>query len=158
MPLSDEATNVAVLKALRGRVAEAYETARNATDNEMDVGDRKAVRLGDGKLGDVIKASGSRRAKVTDEESFLKWVAEAHPEEIVQSVRASFQSKILNDAKYYGQAVDVTTGELVPGVELTVGEPYITVRLADGADEKIAAHWDEAVSHLPELSGGDSRG
>ncbi len=156
MSVSDEATNVAILKALRSRVAEAYETARNGTDNEMDVGDRKAVHLSDGKLGDVIKANASRRAAVTDEESFLKWVAKNHPEEIVQSVRPAFRSKILNDTKRYEEAVDVTTGEIVPGVELTKGEPYITVRLADDANERIAAHWHEALSHLPELPGGAS--
>lgn len=156
MPVSNEASRVAILKALRNTVSEAYETARNDTGNEMDVGDRKAVSLGDGKLGDVLKASGSRRAAVTDEDSFLKWVAEAHPEEIVQSVRSAFRTKILNDTKRYGQAVDVTTGELVPGVELTVGEPYITVRLADEANDRIAAHWSEVLAQLPELPGGAS--
>lgn len=156
MSISDEATSVAILKALQSRLAEAYEAARNSTDDEMDVGDRKAVHLGDGKLGDVIKASGARRSAVTDEDSFCKWVVENHPEEIVQSVRPAFRTKILNDTKRYGCPVDAATGEIVPGVELGQGDPYITVRLADEANEHIAAHWHEALSHLPELPGGAS--
>lgn len=156
MSVSDEAGRVAILRALRNTVTEAYETARNDTDNEMDVGDRKAVHLGDGKLGDVLKASGARRAAVTDEDSFLKWVAENHPEEIVQSVRPAFRTKILNDTKHYEGPVDVTTGEVVPGVELTFGEPYISVRLADDAHARITAHWNEVLAQLPELPGGES--
>lgn len=152
--LTDAATRVAIVAALKSKVLEAYELARNESGDQMDSGDRKAVRLGDGQLGHVVKANGSSRAKVTNEEALIKWVAEHHPDEIVQAVRPSYVNKLLDDAKHYGQAVDVTTGELVPGVDVRVGNPYVTVRLAEDAGEIIAAHWEKALRHVPELPGG----
>lgn len=154
--LSDAATRVAIVAALKSKVLEAYELARAEAGEQMDPGDRKAAQLGGGKLGHVTVATGSTRAKVTNDTALTKWVAEHHPDEIVQSVRSSYVNKILDDAKHYGQAVDVTTGELIPGVDVRVGNPYVTVKLADDAAETIAAHWDTALRHVPELPGGDA--
>lgn len=152
--LADAATRVAIVAALKTKVLEAYELARTEAGDHMDPGDRKAAQLGDGKLGHVTVANGSTRAKVTNEDAFTKWVADNHPDEIVQAVRPSYVNKILSDAKHYGQAVDVTSGELIPGVDVAVGNPYVTVKLAEDAAEIIAANWDTALRHVPELPGG----
>lgn len=152
--LADAATRVAILAALKAKVLEAYELARAEASERMDPGDRKAAQLGGGALGHVTVATGSTRAKVTNDDAFTKWVADNHPDEIVQAVRRSYVTKVLDDAKHYGQAVDVTTGELIPGVDVTLGKPYVTVKLADDAGQTIAANWDAALYHVPELPGG----
>lgn len=152
--LAESATRVAILSALRSRVAEAYEIARNDTAEVMDAGDRKSARLGSGELGKVVKTNGSTRAKITDEQAFTKWVAQHHPDEVIQAVRQSYLNKVLADAKHYGQGVDTATGELIPGVDVVQGNPYVTVKLTDDAADLISANWDAALHHVPELPGG----
>lgn len=153
--LSDTATRLAILSALHSQVTSVYKQARAASSDHMDAGDRKSVRLGDNPLGDVIMTKGTTRAKVTNHEAFTAWVAKNHPDEIVQSVRKSYLDKVLADAKQHGMGVDVTTGEVIPGVEVETSEPHVAVRLADDAAETISAHWESALQHVPELPGGE---
>lgn len=152
--LSDAATRVAIVAALKAKVLEAHELARAEAGDRMDPGDRKAAQLGDGRLGHVIMTTGSTRAKVVNDDAFTAWVAKNYPDELVQSVRSSYVNKVLSDAKRYGQAVDTSTGELIPGVDVTVGNPYVSVKLAEDAGEIIAANWEAAMFHVPELPGG----
>lgn len=154
--LLDAATRAAIVSALRSQVMEAYELARNEVGEQMNPGDRKAAQLGNERLGYVVMTTGSTRFKVTNDDVFTQWVAEHHPEELVQAVRSSYRNKVLDDAKRFGQAVDVHSGELIPGVDVVQGAPYVTVKLAEDAGDIIAANWEQARSHVPELPGGGS--
>lgn len=153
--LSDAAARVAIVAALRAKVAEAYDKSRDEMSDQMDPGSRWPANLGGGALGDVIMTRGATRAKVTDEDTFTRWVAENHPTEIVQSVRPAYLSKVLADAKRFGAAVDSTSGEFIPGVEMETGKSYVTVKLAEDASQVIADNWDSARRHVPELPGGE---
>lgn len=110
----------------------------------LDEGDSKAATLPDGsRLGKVTKVRGRQTAAVVDEREFLTWVQTRYPTEIEPTVRPAFREKLLSSAKTHGLAVDETTGEVIPGIELTTGEPYISFRSERGSQELIAAHWHE---------------
>ena len=79
-------------------------------------------------LGAVSITAGRVSAKVTDPAAFQQWVADRHPSELVQQVRESFTKKVLDQAVTAGDPVDAATGEVIPGVEVVAGEPFLTVR------------------------------
>lgn len=112
--------------------------------SQMEEGDAKAATLPDGvRLGKVTKSGGKQTPTVTDEKAFLAWVQKNHPTEIETTVRPAFRDKVLASAKTHGTAVDTTTGEVIPGVELRTGNPYITFRSERGYQEVVAARWQE---------------
>jgi hypothetical protein len=88
-------------------------------------------------LGAVSLASGRVTAKVFDERAFTAWVAERYPHQLMQVVREAFTKKLLGEAVSAGDPVDPSTGEEIPGVELVTGDPYLMVRPAAGAVEKM---------------------
>jgi hypothetical protein len=88
-------------------------------------------------LGAVTLACGDPRAKVVDDRAFLAWVVDRYPGEVVQQVRDAFTKKLLDGATAAGEPVDALTGEVVPGVELVAGDPYLMVRPAAGAKERM---------------------
>ena len=153
--LADEARKAAVYQALKAKSSEGYELARAHCSELMDSGDRKRALIDDEHVADVIKTTGSRRAKVTDDATLLAWVQQNHPEEIVESIRPAYRTKLLDDAKHYGDAVDVTSGELVPGITVEHGPGHVSVRLADGALQVLAARWGEVLQQVPELGASD---
>jgi hypothetical protein len=96
----------------------------------LDVGaERVRVTDDDGaNLGAVSLVAGSPKARVVDERAFLAWVVDRYPGEVVQMVRESFSRMLLEGATAAGEPIDKSTGEVVPGVEIVAGEPYLTVR------------------------------
>lgn len=88
-------------------------------------------------LGSVALAAGRVSAKVTDPAAFQAWVAVRHPDELVQQVRESFTHRVLNQAAATGDPVDPMTGEVIPGVEVVAGDPYLTVRPTAAAKDRM---------------------
>lgn len=79
-------------------------------------------------LGAVSVSPGRVSARVVDEKAFTAWVADRYPFEIVHAVGAAFARKLLDAAAGAGAAVDTATGEEIPGVEVSAGDPFLTVR------------------------------
>ncbi len=92
------------------------------------------------KLASISVAAGRTTARVADADAFLTWVFENHPSEIetvkTTRVRPAYERAVLDSAKKAGVPVDAT-GEVVPGVEVGDGEPYLVTKLADGAHERV---------------------
>jgi hypothetical protein len=104
-------------------------------------------------LGAVTLNAGRKSAKVTDPAEFTAWVADRYPGEMVQAVRESFVKKLLDAATAENVPVDTATGEVIPGVEIVAGEPYLTVRPNDLARTRMRATL--LASGLLQLPGGD---
>lgn len=122
----------------------------------MDTGDSKAAALEDGTpLGKVTKSRGRQTPTVIDEPAFTAWVKARYPTEITETVRGSFTTRVLMSAKAYGAAVDESTGEVIPGVELRSGNPFISWRGDRGWEQVIAARWQELTQQAIALPGGE---
>jgi hypothetical protein len=156
----ETALHLALLKVLTDRLGKARTTAADTLKASWRVGDRNAAALpSDAVIGSVTYAKGRASAAVTDREAFEEWVAANHPEEIetvvpepIVRVRPAYEALLTSAAKQMGEAVDATTGEVVPGIEVRQGDPYTTVRLAGDAEEQVAAAWKSG--ELAELIGG----
>ena len=96
------------------------------------------AKLADGtEIADVTLRAGSTYARVTDPEKFMDWVCEHRPREIVSpprqsSVRSSYRDAVLADAKRDGFAYDPETGEVIPGITVSEGDPTLSVKLRPG--------------------------
>lgn len=73
---------------------------------------------------------------VADEEAFTKWVQENYPTEVVTTttVRPAFKEYFLQGLQINGNdAIDTKTGEVVPGLRASQGNPYVSTKFeSDG--------------------------
>lgn len=154
--MRDQAIRLAVLRALKDRIKQADNDTLATFADDMDSGDSKAATLDDGTpLGKVYKSKGKTTPTVTDEAALLAWVRANHPDEIEETIRPAYRTALLETAKRYGEPVDETSGEIVPGIELRHGEPYVGFRGEKGYGETVAARWSElSPLALPELETG----
>lgn len=152
------AAQLAVIRELEKRVADAKTALRAEFLAELDPGDSKAAALDDGtRLGKVSVTSGRKTPVVTSESALLEWVQQHRPDEVMESVRESFVTALKDSAKRHGQAVIESTGEIVPGIELHESSPYVSFRSESGAGEVIADRWQELLADaLAQLPGGES--
>jgi hypothetical protein len=107
----------------------------------LDLGVERIRVTGDDKtdLGTVSLASPDAKAKVTDPDAFAKWVQRQYPTEVETRVvvRPAFEAKLLAAATEAGDPVDISTGEVIPGVEIVPGEPYLSVRPTAAGRERM---------------------
>lgn len=148
---------LATLRALKNRIKEVEAEINLDLLSSLDEGDAKAATLDDGtRLGKVSVASGRQTPAVVNEQEFLTWVKNSYPSEITETVRESFRTKVLESAKTHGVAVDEKTGEVIPGVTLRVGNPYISFRGERGWEQIIAFRWQELTDQVLAIPGGES--
>lgn len=151
------ALRFALLKVL----TDELKTAKAVADCEVRDGWRPSDRLtatipGGADIGTVTLANGKTTANVTDLATYEAWASEAHPEWIetvtVTRVNLDATTRILAAARKRGVAVDAETGEVVPGITVSAGEPYPMVKLADDARDVVVSAWQKG--QLTELMGG----
>ncbi len=147
---------LAVLRALKNRVKEVEAEISADLLSTMDEGDAKAASLTDGtRLGKVSVGRGRTSVAIVNETEFVSWVRKNYPDEITESVRESFRSKVLDSAKRHHLPVDETTGEIIPGVDLRVGNPFLSFRGEPGWEGVIAERWIELAEQVLTLPGGE---
>lgn len=120
---------------LLDRLKAADEMNREDIRHRMAVGDRKGGVLpavddidhSNLVVGSVTYARGAASARVTDPGALLHWVKQNRPGEVVEKVRDSYLKALLITARKEGQAVDQRTGEVIPGIEVTAGDPVLKV-------------------------------
>lgn len=151
MNARDIARDLAVLKVLSERLREARVLLEKQARELMEPVDRLVVRVDDEVVGAVTVVNGRRTARVVDAAALLAWVKDNRPTEVqtVESVRSSYVTAVLSAAKDLGVAVDSITGELVPGIEVTVGDPYPMIRLTADADAVVSLAWQAGRLQLP---------
>lgn len=138
---NDLALAFVVLKVM----GEQIKTGKAVADREVLASaqpeDRTSAVLPDGtKVGTVNLNNGRLSAKVTDREAFTAWVQAEHPTEVVMTpaVRPAFEKRVLDQCKANKFPADAN-GDEVPGIEVSQGDPYPMVKVADDADGAVAA-------------------
>lgn len=113
------------------------------------------VRDADGtELGKASLVGGTTKATVVDEDALLKWVMREKPHLIRKIVDTVWRNRILGIAEKEGVAIDPDTGALIPGIEITEGNPYVKVTPNTAARERMAAIVES--SGLLRLEAGES--
>lgn len=131
MNLRDLARVAMASKVLGDAAKEEGAAARAALGQQMLDGGVERVRVTgehDADYGTVVCAPGRRSAGIVDEDAFTAWVAKRYPEQMVMTVRPSFRELLLGRATRLGDPVDKETGEVIPGVTMRQGDPYLTVK------------------------------
>lgn len=141
------ALRFALLKVL----TDELKKAKAASDCEIRDGWRPGDRLtatlpGNADLGTVTLANGAKKAHLADEAAYEEWVRKVHPEAIetvpaTTRINPEFTDRLMAAARKLGVAVDAETGEQVPGIEVTQGDPYPMVKLTPEARDAVAAAW-----------------
>jgi hypothetical protein len=163
MSLKDDATKVAVLKALRDTVDAEYEAARlrlldGLRASRAEVG-LKSVRVtlpDDTPVATVTVVDPRPSVVVVDEATFTTWVAENYPTEVETrtKVRPSWQRHFVAtlDASP-GPVADPRTGEVVPGLAARpASEPRsFSLRPLPGGTEEITRAWRQGELDLRRL-------
>lgn len=125
------AVQAVALRLLADKVAERANRIRQELADALDVGDRKTAALDTGQaVGQIIYAKASWTAKVIDSCALAEWVNTHYPSEVqlVPTVRPAFLAAILAASKQacLPMAPDGTLD--VPGITVTKGDPYITIK------------------------------
>jgi hypothetical protein len=159
MTLRDDAMMLGALSAFVAAAKDEIDRLKAKVQDELEESgaDGAPIRLPDGdKIGKISLAfRGSESlATVTDEAAFTQWVERTYPTEVVTTTRVlgAFQSLLLNrlEDDGDGNAIDTTSGELVPGVAWATKQQtsYLTTRF-DPAKK--------ATRTAPEQPGGKER-
>lgn len=126
--LRDAAFRAFVWQTIEARAKTLKDQAR-AELKAIPVGETVAARHGDQLLAKAAMSKGKTKLVVTDEAKLLEWVTTNHPSEIVHAVNPAYLKALEAKAKDLGiGAVIDNQGEVIPGVEIQVGEPTVSVR------------------------------
>lgn len=129
MSASDDAAAALTGKVYAEAVTELGKEAHRAIldfvkTNKMRKAEFEVVGDGGESYGTVRWSDGRKTPKVTDPDALLKWVLERYPDEVrdVPTIREAFLARLLKEA------ADATHPDgLPPGVEVAVGDPFLTI-------------------------------
>jgi hypothetical protein len=153
MSLKDDATTVAVLKALRDTVDVEYQAARRRVLDGLraaraDLGLKSTrVALPDGTpVATLTLVEPAPAVVVVDDAAFTDWVAENYPTEVETrvEVRASWKKEFLSRLDASSETVaDPRTGEVISGLTaVPASEPRsFRLRSMPGGTEEIVRAW-----------------
>lgn len=154
--MKDIAKRVVAAKLVGDEIKNIEKAAKADLLEQMgDLGVRTLDVESDGvKLAVISKTAGKVAAKVVDEAALLKWVTANRPDQLRQIVHEAFVKSLLKSAAEQGDAVDEKTGEVIPGIEVTAGDPYVSARPTAEARARMKDLL--AGSDLLELAGGET--
>lgn len=150
------AVEAVALRLLLTRIGERLDVVKGKLAADLQVGDRTTARLGDGtKVGSVSVNKARVSARIVNEPELTRWVAEHYPHQVEQRVRPVFLDAILKASADAGVAMAPDGTADVPGVQLAVGTPYLSV-LPDpavrGASAGLPQQWLATLRANAELS------
>jgi hypothetical protein len=124
--MRDAAARAVVFQVLEQRAKELKDQAR-AELSALEPGDTLAAKWDGQLLGKATMTAGRTKLVVTDEGKLLEWLQRNHPTEIVVTPNPAYLKALETTARGVGAVID-NQGEIVPGVELQHGDPYVSVR------------------------------
>lgn len=133
------AVQLAAIRALQDHLRGLEHDTKAELRQHLDGGDRKYARLPDGEtVATVSVTSPKERVVVADDAAFTRWCRTAHPDAVVETVRASDRAAILAAVEDSGEVPDGVA--FMPG-----GDPVVTVRMTNPQREAITAAWREGA-------------
>lgn len=131
MSMKDIAKRAVAAKLVADQIKDIEKQAKAELVAQMgDLGIRSLDVSGDAeeKLAVVSRTPGKKTAKVVDEAALLVWVRENRPDQLREVVHEAYVDALKKLAVEHGSAVDETTGEVIPGIEVTTGDPFVSTR------------------------------
>ena len=149
----------AALKVLGKKIEALLKDTAPVVAEEIAVGDRVTVRdpAGDHLPGvRIARANGAVKLQVTDEHAYLRWVQAHRPDQIDTSPRVhpAFTKLLGTLGKKAGAIADPATGEIIPGVAMADGDPYLTPQIETAAADQLFERMRGGGLSLSELLAG----
>jgi hypothetical protein len=147
LPLTD-VEKLAALETYVKTLKEETDRLRAALPKDMAARhiEKVGAYLPDGtKMASVALSDGRITAKVTDEAAALRWCLKTYPDEVevqtVQTIRPAFLKMLTESSKAepVGPGVDRRTGEALPFIEVTRGNPFIVVTTTEEGVSRMRA-------------------
>lgn len=141
---------------LSKKVGGLQKALKAEAEGVLEPGDRKSVAFElDGEkvvLGAITRSKPREAWKVKDEAALTKWIQANHPDKVqmVPVPKEWFIKSLLEQAAQNGVAV-TDEGEMIPGIEVTSGTSYASVKPERDADEKLARLVQAGVLKTSEL-------
>jgi hypothetical protein len=124
--MRDAAARAVVFQVLEQRAKQLKDEAK-AELSQMQPGDTIGGSWDGQLLGKATMTTGRSKIVVTDEQKLLEWLQYNQPDEIVMSINPAYLRLLESRAKEVG-AVISSDGEVIPGLEIQTGTPYVSVR------------------------------
>lgn len=145
-----------ILAALKKAVSAAYDAAKDELESSMDMGDRKTLFTNGEKTGSASMTEGRQKVQIIDPKRLKDWCDE---NDILYTI--SLPSSYWGKGGFMqieGESLVTKNGEIVPGVYVEQGEPYLSIR--DCAPEKVLPlisqeQFIAALADVPLLEGGN---
>jgi hypothetical protein len=159
MSLRDDATTVAVLKALRDTVDAEYQAARrrvlaglSSARDEFGLTSLRVTLSDQTPVATITLVDPKPAVAVVDGEAFAGWVAENYPSEVETQlrVRSRWEKRFISRLDVsHAPAADPGTGEVVPGLAvLATASRSFMLRPVPGGTEKITWAWRSGALDL----------
>jgi len=114
-------------KVVAEQLAAGNKEVRELVEPLMEPGEKmKATLPGGMPIGTVQRTEVAKRVDVNLDE-LLPWVRRNRPDQILETVADAYIAHLVDVCKKRGVAVDETTGEIIPGVELRDGSSSFRV-------------------------------
>jgi hypothetical protein len=117
----------AVIFSVLEQEAKKHKDAAKAELAQLQPGDTIGGSWDGQLLGKATKTAGRTKLVVTDERALVEWLKEHHPTELVMMPNTAYLKALESAAREVGAVID-NMGEIVPGLELVNGDPYVSVR------------------------------
>jgi hypothetical protein len=117
----------AVVFQVLEQAAKAHKDDAKAELAQLSPGDTLAAQWDGQMLGKATMTTGRTKLVVTDERALVEWLKEHHPTELIVMPNSAYLKALESQARNVGAVID-DQGEIVPGLELVTGEPFVSVR------------------------------
>ena len=154
MNLRETALRLAAITVIADAAKDAKDRLREQFANQLnEVGaDATKAALSGTEVAKVSLVSPKSSPVITNETSFVEFVEETNPENVVKSVRDTYKKFILdNIVEMDGQAVFAPTGEVLPFIIFKPREAYVSTRFSKGGREAIQDAFREGTISPAEL-------
>lgn len=134
--MTEENPRISAGRAIVGKVvaeqlALGNKEVRNLVEPLMEPGEKmKATLPGGIPIGTVQRTEVSKVVRIHNNE-LLPWVKKHRPDQIQEFVSVAYVAHLQELCKKHGVAVDETTGEIIPGVELHEGTSSFRINPSD---------------------------
>ena len=146
MGIKETSLELAAISLIADQAKKRKDELRAQLQAEMDAigADRVKAELDNETVAFVTTSKPRIKRVITNRKHFVAWVKANHPTEIIEEVRSSFESVILDSFRFEDGWAISTTGEMVDWVIEQSGEPYLVTKFhADGREKLIDALSDQ---------------
>lgn len=149
----DAARKLLAQRVVIDLMAQLHGDAKSSLVELLDVGDRFSAAYKGDVFGVTWMNKGRTSAAVSDMDKLARWVAEKYPTEVVSKpvIREAFLAAILDKSKDAGEPC-MPDGTLdVPGVRVSTGDAYLSMKPAAEAAAVVARMVADGVFPINEM-------